>query len=464
MDIPLGSRPKPNRIPQLLGLMVVLGLAGALYLGFRVGSPPEVSIAPQATAIGKTTAVLVRAREPARGLVKLTVALVQGDSRIDLVEESFAPQSIFTPWGPKTDEADRPLRVGKDHQPSLQEGPATIEVVATGASTWLFAGPETVERSELIVRLKPPSLSITASEIYVTQGGAEAVTYSVGATAVRHGVKAGRWFFPGFPHPRNSTEKVALFAVPYDMDNADGVVVFAEDDVGNRVERAFITLFKPKPYHRDVINVSKSVMRAVVPKIRAQTLDLPDKGDLVENYIQINRDLRRRNNKRLEGLAEKTQPKFLWKESFVQMPAKVFSSFADRRSYRHEGQEIDQQDHLGFDLASVKQAEIPAANDGIVVLSEYLGIYGNAVVIDHGLGLMSLYAHCSSTRVEVGDRVTRGQTIGRTGATGLALGDHLHFTMLLSGLPVTPLEWWDAHWIRDRIARKLPGVFIVGGE
>ena len=91
----------------------------------------------------------------------------------------------------------------------------------------------------------------------------------------------------------------------------------------------------------------------------------------------------------------------------------------------------------------------------VVVFAGYLGIFGNAVVIDHGYGLMSLYAHLSATEVKNGQDVARGDPVGRTGSTGLAGGDHLHFTMLVGGRMVNPVEWWDAHWIADRVERKL---------
>ena len=157
-------------------------------------------------------------------------------------------------------------------------------------------------------------------------------------------------------------------------------------------------------------------MRKVVPKIQARTPDLPDQGNLLDNYIFINQQPSQGEQRPIEGdCGEDTQPTFLWRKPFVQMPAKVVSGFADRRTYRFQGKEIDRQDHLGFDLASVRHAKIPAANDGIVVMAEYLGIYGNTVVIDHGLGLMSLYAHCSSVTVNVGDRVERAQVIGSHG-------------------------------------------------
>jgi murein DD-endopeptidase MepM/ murein hydrolase activator NlpD len=159
---------------------------------------------------------------------------------------------------------------------------------------------------------------------------------------------------------------------------------------------------------------------------------------------------------RLVALARTSQPRFLWKDTFLPMgKAAVMGSFADRRTYRAAGKEVDTQDHLGLDLASLRQAPVPAANDGRVVLAEYFGIFGSCVVLDHGYGLMSLYAHLSSVAVKAGDTVTRGQDIGRTGGTGLAGGDHLHFTMLVQGLAVTPLEWWDSHWIHDRMKLKL---------
>ena len=155
-------------------------------------------------------------------------------------------------------------------------------------------------------------------------------------------------------------------------------------------------------------------------------------------------------------MAEASPPEFRWTKTFVPMRnGQVMSNFADRRTYTYDGAAVDQQDHLGFDLASTARAEIQAANDGVVVLARYFGIYGNCVVIDHGYGLLSLYGHLSSISVEEGRSVERYDTIGRSGLTGLAGGDHLHFTMLLRGLAVNPEEWWDGHWIHDRLELKL---------
>ncbi|HKI85390.1 MAG TPA: M23 family metallopeptidase, partial [Thermoanaerobaculia bacterium] len=206
----------------------------------------------------------------------------------------------------------------------------------------------------------------------------------------------------------------------------------------------------------DTIHITDAFLARAVPAILAHTPGLEDRGSLLENFLEINGALRKSEAEDLRGLAKKSTPAFLWHRPFERLPrAAAKSSFADHRTYVYKGKVIDHQYHLGIDLASVERAPIPAANDGIVLMARYFGIYGNAVVIDHGYGLMSLYGHLSSFAVKEGDHVRRGQVIGQTGETGLAGGDHLHFTMLLDGVPVKPHEWWDPHWIHDRVASKL---------
>jgi murein DD-endopeptidase MepM/ murein hydrolase activator NlpD len=193
-----------------------------------------------------------------------------------------------------------------------------------------------------------------------------------------------------------------------------------------------------------------------VPAILSGAPELREKGNLLEDFLQINGELRRANSAALRQLARQTKPEFLWRGAFLALPGgQVMSSFADRRTYLYQGRKVDEQFHLGFDLASVSRAPVPAGNRGRVVLARDFGIYGNTVVLDHGFGLMSLYAHLSEIGVREGDLVERAQPLGTSGSTGLAGGDHLHFSFLLQGLPVRPIEWWDAHWIRDRLARKL---------
>jgi murein DD-endopeptidase MepM/ murein hydrolase activator NlpD len=350
--------------------------------------------------------------------------------------------------------------VGRKAIPALRPGRAVIRVTASRARTWLRRPEAVVAELDLPVRLVPPSLAVLSTQNYAAQGGAGVVVYRVGDSSVKDGVEVGGWWFPGAPLPGAAPgDRFAVYGVPYDLEDGAALHLSAVDDVGNRAQVAFVDRFFRKPFKKDTIPVTDAFMSKVVPEILSRTPELGDKGSLLGNYLEINRRLRTRNAAELVRLGERSAARFLWTESFLPMPnAKVMSAFADRRTYLHDGAEIDRQDHLGFDLAVTRQAPVPASNDGVVLLARYLGIYGNAVVIDHGYGVQSLYGHLSSIDVSEGAAVKRGEIIGRTGQTGLAGGDHLHFTVLVRGLPVNPVEWWDAHWIRDRVASKLPGV------
>jgi murein DD-endopeptidase MepM/ murein hydrolase activator NlpD len=146
----------------------------------------------------------------------------------------------------------------------------------------------------------------------------------------------------------------------------------------------------------------------------------------------------------------------MFKDAFQQLGnSSVQAQFADARTYTYNGKEVDQQVHLGFDLAVTANVPVSASQRGVVVHADDLGIYGNCVIIDHGLGVQSLYGHLSSIGVKPGDKVEKGQEIGRSGQTGLAGGDHLHFTTLVGGEQVTPVDWWSAQWMQDRVLRKI---------
>jgi len=424
---------------------------------FRAGPAPALTVTPELPAIGRRTPIVVVAEEPKRGLSRLRVELVQGDRTELLAERSWSARGPWQFWGPRTARDELRVEVGSETVQNLRAGPATVRVTAERLASWLRHPDPVVESIDLPVKLTPPRLSVLSSQTYVAQGGAEAVVYQVGEDAVRSGVQAGDWWFPGFPVPGGAPGvHFALFGAPYDQGDASKIRLVAADAVGNVAERAFVDRFFAKPFRSDTIELSESFMARVVPEIMAQTPELQDHGNLLDNYLMINRDLRRRNAEQLVEIAGRSATEFLWRREFLQMRnAKVMSNFADRRRYVFDGRAVDQQDHLGFDLASVERAEIQSANDGTVALARFFGIYGNAVIVDHGFGLMTLYGHLSEITVGEGERVARGQVIGHSGATGLAGGDHLHFTVLLQGRPVDPREWWDAHWIADRLKRKL---------
>jgi hypothetical protein len=438
-------------------LLALALLAAFLVATLRVGPLPSVEIRTEAKAIGARTGLEVHASAAGRGLAGLRVELEQAGTTHVVARRTHRPLPPWA-WSGERTQADRlRVEVGRSAVPGLVEGDAVVRVVVERAGTWLRHPDPVVKELRLPVRLSPPALALLSSQHYVAQGGSGVVVYRAGATAVRDGVRAGASFFPGSPLPGGGKEdRLALFGVPWDLADPAGLRLVAEDDAGNAAELAFVDRFFPKPPARDTIVLDEAFLAKVVPEIRAETPRLEDRGSLLDNYLQINRDLRKQNAEELLALAPRSAGAFLWTEPFLPLHnAKVMSAFADQRTYVHQGREVDTQTHLGFDLAVVAHTPVPAANRGVVLLARYFGIYGNAVVLDHGLGLGTLYAHLSSIEVKEGQTVERGAVIGHTGATGLAGGDHLHFTTLVRGLPVNPVEWWDGKWIRDRVASKV---------
>jgi murein DD-endopeptidase MepM/ murein hydrolase activator NlpD len=440
-------------------LLVAVPLA-AVFLGlvcFRAGPAATLTLETKPGALGPKTRVAATAKADGRGLRGLRLELVQGAVVRRLAERKFAPRPSWAFWGPRETEAKLDLDLGAEALAGLAEGEATLRFVVERAPARLFAPAASVVEINRPLRLRPPTIERLSAPNAATEGGAGVVVYRIGAGATRDGVAVGDSWFPGHPLPgAGERDRFALYGVPYDLTDQAAVRLVAEDDVGNRSELRFLDRFTTKPFATDTIPVRDEFLAKVIPEIRAHSPELRADADPVQGFLAVNRGLRRSNAETLEKLASSSTPKFLWTRAFEPLPrAKVMSAFADRRSYTYAGREVDQQTHLGFDLAATRNTPVPAANDGVVVLARYLGIYGNAVVIDHGFGLMSLYAHLASIDVAQGQSVARGDILGRTGATGLAGGDHLHFTMLIQGMPVNPTEWWDAHWIRDHVAAPL---------
>ncbi|MBP7146500.1 MAG: M23 family metallopeptidase [Acidobacteria bacterium] len=446
----------PLRWPLLL--IVVLALVYFVLGALRAAPPPAVTLDAARPAIGGATEVRAQFKEPRRGLAEVTLEIVQGDKSAVLAHETFAHGSLY-PFRsrPVHPEAELKATVGRGAPDWLREGEAVLRATATRiAGTFRGPAPVVVEK-KLPVRFRPPRLELLTSQHYVRQGGAGAVVFRAGDTAVRSGVRAGEREMLSYPLPGGGPgERFVLFGIPWDLSDPGKVRLFAEDDAGNRSELGFINIFKPRPPTSDTIEISDAFLDKVVPEIVGNTPDLKASGSTLEQYLEINGELRRRNLRFISELAGQSEPALLWSGAFLQMAnSQRRAGFADTRDYRYQGRSVDRQTHLGLDLASLSRAPAPAPNAGVVLFAGYLGIYGNAVIIDHGYGLLSLQGHLSSVAVEKGARVTKGQTIGATGATGLAGGDHLHLEMFVQGISVDPVEWLDEHWIRDNIGTKL---------
>ena len=438
-------------------LVAVLAVAGAV-LWIRVGPEPVVTIRSDLPGIGPGTVVTSVAEAGGRGLGSIRVELIQDGESTLLEERTHRPPGPWSLGGNPVAEATVEVEVGREATPDLVEGEATVRVTVERPGTLLRQPAPRVAEIALPVRFRPPELSAVRVAATPTQSGSGVLRYLVGESATKSGVVVGPYRFPGHPLPGGGPrERFVLFGIPYDSADPAPFRLVARDELGNEASVRFLGAVEPSPLKSSTIRLSDAFMARVVPAIMSRTPELADRGNLLENYLMVNGDLRRMNAERLVEIAADSAPRQLWSGPFRQMRnTQVMDEFAARRRYLYEGRVVDTQDHLGFDLASRVQADVPAANAGVVVLAEYFGIYGNTVILDHGYGLQTLYSHLSRMDVEVGEPVESGQRLGLSGQTGLAGGDHLHFAVLLGGLPVNPLEWFDAKWIRDHVGAVLP--------
>lgn len=435
-------------------MLLAAVVGGVSFLGWRQSiSRVKVTSAPPRLLGHKTTFPLVV--EAARGqviLVEVRAAQAGRTSVIAKVEGRLGRR------------AEIPLTVDSAAA-GLREGPVTLSVWARD-DVWrpLRFDDRAVSSFPVTIDLTPPKLDVLAATQYVSPGGAGFVVFRV-AGASSSEVRVGSLTFPSYAMGAGDPPaRVALFALPFNLPSGTPMTISARDEAGNAVQRGIPSELKPRAFKHDRIQLRDSFMQEKVAELLPQH---PPDQPLLDAFLVINRDQRKQaeETKRKIGAASADKP--LWQGAFVQ-PAntKVFANFAETRTYVYNGRDVDTQVHLGYDLASTKQSAVPAANKGVVAFAGPLTIYGNAVIVDHGLGLQTLYGHLSSIGVKVGDTVGKGHELGRSGSTGLALGDHLHYEVLVHGISVTPLEWWDGKWIRDHVDKplKAAGLPEIGGS
>jgi murein DD-endopeptidase MepM/ murein hydrolase activator NlpD len=443
-----GTPRRRSRLPFILLLLAIvasaLGAAG-WFVGPRLESiAPQVAITPEGEAAGQTP-LQVQVSDGGTGLRSVTVTLSQGDT-----EHKIAADELVQPLRAKT------YTVALAKVPGIKEGPAVLKVAARDAALW--RGNQTVVERRLTLDLTPPTLQLVADDRYVNFGGVGVLVYKTSADTVRTGVQFGTRFFPGFAgqvrgHPDHW---LVLFAHAYDVPTDARPKLVAADAAGNSRELAVRYELKNVKYRKSTLPLSERFVRdKVAPLLADATLRQGAPRDV---FVAVNRGLRKDNEEKIAALTRQAAPPMLWRSAFVQLSnSKVEANFADERTYTWNGEPIDTAYHLGYDLSVTKAYPVEAANAGTVVFAGDLGIYGGTVIIDHGLGLFTLYSHLSAIEVQVGATLAKKQILGKTGQTGLAAGDHLHYGVYLSGVAVLPVEWWDAQWLEDNLAPKLEG-------
>jgi murein DD-endopeptidase MepM/ murein hydrolase activator NlpD len=425
-----------------IGILLLLGaliVGGAFY--FRDTEEPRLTLSPAKGAVSAKRPLRLQLEDPGSGLHSIEVVAVQGEKAFPVFSETFGSETLF-----------RETEFGLQDAP-LKDGPFELRVTATDHSIYHFGAGNTAEETYILqFDSRAPVLSVVSSAHNLNQGGSALIVYTISEEVDRTGVMVGDFFFPGYL--QESGNYACFFALPYHMSPKQfAPELIAEDRAGNQRRTDFYHHANPRNFPSGKINLDERFLKTLQPRFEAF---FPEAATPLELFLKVNGELRKENVRALRDFGKQTASGPLWEGVFLRQPnAAHLGGFAAARSYFYEGKKVDEQTHMGVDLASVAQAPIPAANAGKVVHADDLGIYGKCVIIDHGMGLQSLYGHLSRIDVEKGETVAKGQTIGNSGATGLAGGDHLHFEIILSGLSVNPVEWWDTAWLKNNVGDKL---------
>lgn len=444
-------------IPLFFLLLVAL-----IFIKRWEGTPPAFQVAePAGKYMGRRTNLVVKVSDAGMGLRDASLSLTQGDKTVPVFEQKYeGPSHWWKFWaGGKVKEQTITINDFEPRKNGFKEGPLTLNGRATDWSWRSFFKGNTADwHQSYTIDLTPPRLEVLTGPHYINQGGSEALVYRVSSDAVSSGVLVGKTLFPpcGETLASDPNLRLVLFAYSYDLSPDTPIRAVARDEAGNEIQVPFSYKIFRKVFRKDTIPLTDSFLAGKVPEILSYSPEIKEQDSLIKSYLEINGRLRQINNAKLADLSMRSAPQRLWNEPFLQLSnSQVEAAFADNRTYLYKGEKVDQQTHLGFDLAVREHNAIEASNAGKVVYADYLGIYGQCVVIDHGCGLCSIYGHMSTLDVKAGDTVKKGQVLGRSGTTGLAGGDHLHFSMILHGVQVNPIEWWDRLWIEKHLNDRL---------
>ncbi len=418
------------------------------------GEKPRIQIEMPSPVIAASHELPVSVSDDRSGLRSIWIGLSQNGQEVVLFEKVLPAAN-----------RDRINRLNlkvkiEPEQLGLADGPAIIRISAKDHSwrRWWNGNIGYLEKSVTIDTL-PPEINILSRFHNVSQGGAGLVIYRLSETCPRTGLNVEDNFFPGYNgYFKDKKIYLAFFGLSTSQGADTTIYLSATDRAGNRTEIGVPCHIKQNHFKRDTVNLSDKFLNRKIPGLNVESSQNTDMS-LIDKFIWANRTLRQKDFQKVFMMAKNSAKVIYWKGGFLRLPGSARTSgFGDVRQYRYKGRTVDRQVHLGVDLASVAQSPVSSANKGVVIYIGTLGIFGNTVIIDHGLGLLSTYSHLSRILVKEQQMVSKGEIIGRTGMTGLAGGDHLHFSMFIHNTFVNPVEWWDEAWIENNIMAKVEQV------
>ncbi len=454
---------KKNYKKRFLIVIVVIIFLPILFLVFTrlEGEKPEVSLNLTSSYLGVSKDLIVKITDKKSGVRNIRIILSGNGKEVELLQEHVDGGDFFLGGGRR--EVDFKTKI-EPKKLGLAEGEAIfrIEVRDLSWRGWFHGNKTTIEK-KMTIDFKPPVVTVLSRAHNITQGGSGLVIYELSEECPVSGVQVGDQFFPGYSGlVEKETVFAAFFALAFSQDTATQIFIRAVDLAGNTTRAGFPKYLKKKRFKSDKIKITDRFLQSKMPEFDIADDNLGDSktdNPLLAKFLIINNRVRRENTARIMEITSHTEPAILWKGKFLRLAnSKRMAGFAEHRTYLYQGKKIDEQTHLGIDLAAYSRDKVTAANRGKVVFADDLGIYGQTVILDHGFGLFSMYSHLSRIDVQVDQMVIKDEPIGLTGKTGMAGGDHLHFSIVVHNTFVNPVEWWDAMWIKNNITSKIKDV------
>jgi murein DD-endopeptidase MepM/ murein hydrolase activator NlpD len=426
------------------------------------GEKPVVKIEPEFSYLTTSINAKFSAEDNKSGLRSVLVEFSQGDKKNILYKKEFQGDVFFPEKNIKYDNST--LLIEPDKM-GFTDGKAILQITVNDFS-WRnsLKGNESSIKKEITIDTHSPVINVLTKAHNITSGGSGLIIYRISEVPEKTGVVIDDEFYPGHSgYFKDPNIYLSFFALDYDKKTINKAYVQAIDKAGNTGVAGFYYHVKAKNFKKDTINISDGFLNNKIPEFES-SFKFDKNTSAIAKYLQINNEFRKNTYNIISDLSNKTDNIIYWEGPFLRYYGKPTAGFADDRTYMYKGKVVDRQTHMGVDIASLEHAKVPAANKGKVIVAGPCGIYGNAVVIDHGFGLFTLYGHLSLISVKEGQIVSKGDTIGNSGMTGLAGGDHLHFSVIVNKTYVNPVEWWDSNWIVNNITSKLNDVVSTIAE
>ncbi len=340
---------------------------------------------------------------------------------------------------------------------ALKDKQIQIIVEASDTSKWnMLNGNTAIKQYSLTIDKKRPNVSIINNSYKISKGGSALVIFSVKDENLEEFYVLGNndKKFKAQPFYKEGYY-IALLAWPVIDENFKAMVV-AKDSAGN-ITKTYVPLYlKDKAYKLSKINLSDKFLKGKIYDLSEEFEETQGVDGSLEQFKIINEDVRAKNEVLIHEITSKVSDEmisdFKMKKMYPLKNGQVVAHFGDHRKYYYDNQFVSEAYHLGLDLASYAMAPINTQNGGDVVYADYNGLYGNMPIISHGLGLYTLYGHCSNVDASVGEHIPHRSKVANTGKSGYAMGDHLHFGVLVQGVEVRPQEWMDDQWIKLNIS------------